>query len=143
MPRLQWTASGHLHRLRRYEAQQAQAAFEKAKSDAVTELENYKNASDYRYTQRKELSEQIGAGKANIEAAENIAAVERALANAKSAIDRIKTSAQLDEEESLAVEVALANAKTNAKASLESYRQISDYRYAERKLFKNYLEQGI
>lgn len=125
------------------EAQQAQAAFEKAKSDAVTELENYKNASDYRYTQRKELSEQIGAGKANIEAAENIAAVERALANAKSAIDRIKTSAQLDEEESLAVEVALANAKINAKASLESYRQISDYRYAERKLFKNYLEQGI
>ena len=125
------------------EAEAEKTAFEKAKADALSEIENYKSASDYRYAQRKELSAQIAEGKANIEAAGSIAAVERALANAKSALDRIKTSAQLDAEEAAEAEQALADAKTSAKDSLQSYRQIADYRYAERKLFRQYLKQGL
>lgn len=73
-----------------------------AKFNAKTELENYKNADDYREAQKIELANAITAGKEAIDAAADIAGVNKALADAKAVIDKIKTDAQLVNEKRLA-----------------------------------------
>ncbi len=70
-----------------------------AKINAQKELDAYKNAADYRPAQQTELAEAIAAGKAAVEAANNVAEVNAALEKAKAAMDAIKTDAQLTEEE--------------------------------------------
>ena len=74
-------------------------ALAQAKADAKAALDSYKNAADYRAAQQTELANAIAAGKAAIDAAADLAGVEAALANAKLAMDAIKTDAQLKAEE--------------------------------------------
>lgn len=62
-------------------------------------LDVYKNAEDYREAQRNELKAAIEAGKAAIDAAMDEDGVKDALEAAKAAIDKIKTDAQLTQEE--------------------------------------------
>lgn len=62
-------------------------------------LDVYKNAEDYRDAQRNELKAAIEAGKAAIDAATDEEGVKDALEAAKAAIDKIKTDAQLTQEE--------------------------------------------
>jgi putative cell wall-binding protein len=95
-----------------------------AKTEAKDELESYKNAADYREAQKAELSAAVVAGKAAIDAAEDIAGVNSALADAKAAIDKIKTDAQLTAEE-------LATAKEAAKDELDNYKHPNDYSEAQ------------
>ena len=95
-----------------------------AKTDAKAALDSCKNADDYREAQKTELAAAIAAGKTAIDAATTTAAVDTALADAKAAIDAIKTDAQLTAEEA----AALAQAKTNAKAALDSCKDADDYR---------------
>ncbi|MBQ7546857.1 MAG: hypothetical protein IJT41_07825, partial [Clostridia bacterium] len=81
------------------ELKAAAAALAQAKTDAKAELDSYKNAADYRDAQKTELADAITAGKDAIENAADTDAVATALANAKTAIDAIKTDAELTAEE--------------------------------------------
>ena len=65
---------------------------------------------------------------AAIDAAISQSEVEAILADAKATIDLIKTAAQLDAEEAAQ---ALLDAKAAAKAEIESYKSVDDYRTAE------------
>lgn len=75
-----------------------------AKEKAVAEIENYKNANDYREEQQKELAEKVSAAKEAINNAENKEAVAEFLKASKSGIDTIKTDAQLNTKENKVVE---------------------------------------
>jgi len=98
---------------------------EDAKTAAKAELECYAKAEDYREAQQAELTAAIEAGKAAIDAAVDVAAVDSALSAAKTVIDGIKTDAELTAEEEAA---ALAAAKTDAKAALDAFANPADYR---------------
>ncbi len=76
--------------------------FQIAKDNAKDILDVYADPADYRTTQQAELATAIAAGKQAIEAAEDEDGIAQALAEAKSAIDGIKTDAELKEEEDLA-----------------------------------------
>ena len=76
------------------------------KADAKRQLENYKAPGAYRAAQQTELANAINAGKAAIDAAEDEAGINAALAAAKSSIDTIKTDAQLAAEEAAAAAAA-------------------------------------
>jgi putative cell wall-binding protein len=95
-----------------------------AKGAAKNELDNYKDPQDYRKAQQAELAAAITAGKSAIDAAADIAGVNSALADAKAAIDKIKTDAQLTAEE-------LAAAKGAAKNELDNYKHPNDYSEAQ------------
>lgn len=91
-----------------------------AKDAAKAELDAYANPADYRDAQKTELSEAIEAGKAAIDAAANVEAVNAAATAAKAAIDAIETDAELTAKEEAAA-AALAEAKTAANAELDTY----------------------
>lgn len=75
------------------------AALAQAKADAKAELDDYKDAADYREAEKAELAQAIAAGKAEIDAAADKTEVDAALKAAKTAMDAIKTDAQLTAEE--------------------------------------------
>ena len=110
-----------------------------AKTNAKASLETYVNAEDYRQAQQTELATAIANGKTAIDNATDVAGVETALANAKSVIDEIKTDAELTAEETAQ---ALANAKTTAKASLETYVNAEDYRQAQQEELATAIANG-
>ena len=112
---------------------------EDAKTAAKAELECYAKAEDYREAQQAELTAAIEAGKAAIDAAVDVAAVDSALSAAKTVIDGIKTDAELTAEEEAA---ALAAAKTDAKAALDSYTNPADYREAQKAELATAIEAG-
>ena len=85
-----------------YAALETAALLAAAKTAAKEELAAYKNADDYRDAQKTELAEAIAAGEAAIDAATNSDAVDAALEGAKTAIDAIKTDAELTAEEETA-----------------------------------------
>lgn len=74
------------------------------KTAAIKELTKYKDSSDYREAEQKQLEDTIGKGTTSINNAETIVLVQEALAEAKKEIDEIKTDAQLDIEEKIANE---------------------------------------
>ena len=83
-------------------AEAAAKALAEAKNAAKSELEAYraeKADADYREAQVAELNAALTAGLEKIEAAADEAAVASAVANAKKALDAVKTDAQLTEEE--------------------------------------------
>lgn len=75
------------------------AALTEAKNKAKRELNEYKKPGDYREAQKKELIKAIADGRNAIDFAKDEAGVKKALSDAKAVIDRIKTNAQLTEEE--------------------------------------------
>lgn len=83
-----------------------------AKTAAIADLTGYKKPADYREAQQAELTAAITAGTNAINAAVDQAGVTQALADAKTAIDAIKTDAQLTEDERQQV-------MTDAKAAIE------------------------
>ncbi|MBQ7597016.1 MAG: hypothetical protein IJU56_00370, partial [Clostridia bacterium] len=106
------------------DAQLTAEELEAAKTAAKEELDAYKNADDYRTAEKEDLANAIADAKAAIDGAADTTAVATALAAAKTAMDAIKTDAQLTAEE-------LAAAKTAAKAALDNYKNAADYRTAE------------
>ena len=80
-----------------------------AKADAKDALDAYRNPDDYRPDEQAALAEAIAAGKTAIDAAADTEAVATALANAKAAIDAIKTDAQLTAEEKAAADQVAAD----------------------------------
>ena len=106
-----------------------------AKADAKTALDSYVSADDYRTEQQTALATAIANGKSAIDAATDITAVSTALANAKAVIDEIKTDAELTAEE-------LAAAKTEAKATLDAYVNINDYRAEQQTVIADAIANG-
>ena len=91
-----------------------------AKANAKTDLDTYVDATDYAINNATELATAISDGKTAIDGASDIAGVNAALADAKAAIDTIKSDAQIAAEE-------LATEKTNAKTELENYKVAANY----------------
>ena len=120
-------------------AEETAQALATAKTTAKTTLETYVNAEDYRQAQQEELATAIANGKNAIENATDVAGVETALTNAKTVIDDIKTDPELTAEETAQ---ALASAKTNAKASLETYVNASEYREAQQEELATAIANG-
>ena len=118
-----------------YAALEAAAALAQAKTDAKDALETYKDLGDYREAQQNAVILEVTLGKSAIDAATTIADVNTALANAKTAIDAIKTDAQLTAEE-------LATAKTDAKDALDNYVNADDYRAAQQTELANAIANG-
>lgn len=78
---------------------EADGKLDKVKADAVKSLNSYKNPEDYREVQKEELKKAVADGEKAILAADSEEAVEKALASAKAALDKIKTDSQLQQEE--------------------------------------------
>ena len=97
-----------------YAALETAALLAAAKTAAKEELAAYKNTDDYRDAQKTELAEAIAAGEAAIDAATNSDTVATALAAAKTAIDAIKTDAELTAEEETAAAAAANQAAADA-----------------------------
>ena len=69
------------------------------RDEAKAQLEDYKNLTDYREAQQAELQKLIEKGKNAIDQAADTEAVDKALAEAKAAMDEVKTDAELTAEE--------------------------------------------
>ena len=106
-----------------------------AKEAAKAELATYTDAADYREAQQAELEAAINDGNQNIDTATSTDAVTTALANAKAAIDAIKTDAQMTADE-------LADAKEAAKAELATYTDAADYREAQQAELEAAINEG-
>jgi len=112
----------------------AASALAESKTTAKATLDVYKNANDYRDAQKKELKSEVAIGKQNIDEATSIDAVNDALAAAKGEIDKIKTDAQLKEEEATAAataemtaaDEAVADAKKVAAADAKAAKDATD-----------------
>jgi len=99
---------------------------EAKKVAAKEELNNYKDSSNYTYPQNKQdYDDKIAAGEAAIDVVEigaegaqaALTAVDEALANAKAALDGVKTNDQM------ASEVTLGQKKEAQKTALETYAE--------------------
>ncbi len=106
----------------------------KAKADAKAEVINYKNADDYRTAEKAILTEEILKADKAIDEAATIEDVEKAVTEAKAALDALKTDSQLNAEEESARAEALLKVKTQAKAEINGYKNPEDYRASEREL---------
>lgn len=101
---------------------------EDIKKGLKEDLETYKDASNYREAQKEDLAAAITMGQAAIDAAADEIGAKLAHADAKTMIDRIKTDADLTEEENQAAADALIRAKEKSKQELDEYKNESDYR---------------
>ncbi|MBQ8406065.1 MAG: hypothetical protein IJX09_05385, partial [Clostridia bacterium] len=81
-----------------YTAEEA-AALATAKDSAKTELATYKNADDYREAEKTALASILATANTTIDACENAEAVGVVVAEAKAAIDELKTAAEYEAEE--------------------------------------------
>lgn len=104
------------------------AEFAAYKEKAKNEVKNYKNLADYRDAEKKELEKIIDDASSAITVAPTKEIVDSAVTYAKSEMDKVKTSAQLDKEEA----EALAAAKVEAKKIVRSYKNPADYRDAQK-----------
>ncbi|MEG1620252.1 MAG: Ig-like domain-containing protein, partial [Eubacterium sp.] len=92
----------------------ADAALERAKTEALNTLKDYANTADYREAEQLILAQTIVDGTTAINAATDIDAVNQALSTAKTAIDAIAT----DAEQTLSENKAAADAVTEKIAAL-------------------------
>ena len=99
---------------------------EKAKRDAIEELENYVDKDDYREEEQKKIDEIINAAKEEINNATSKEDVNDKKEEAERKLDEIKTDEDLTKEE-------LEKAKKEAIEELENYVDKDDYREAEQK----------
>lgn len=103
-------------------------SLQQAKEGAAKQLEAYKNPSDYRAEQQKELKSAVERGMLAIDKAQSAGEVSSALTAAKAVIDGIKTDKQLVDEEAAGIVVSKINAIGAVK--LESENMIKDARKA-------------
>ena len=98
-----------------------------AKQQAIIEYTSYKSADDYREAEQVEYNKVINEGLETIKEITDINNIEPILDYLKAIIDTIKTKAEYEAEEA----IALANAKTQAINELTNYRNADQYREAE------------
>ena len=126
--------------------QEAAKKLAEAKSSAKTALEQYRSAADYRDTENEQLTDYIADGKTAIDAADAIDSVAAVLDEYKGKISALKTDAEYTEEEEIArseeAKKRLDEAKGSAKAELENYKAVSDYRDDEQKQLQTLVTEG-
>ena len=105
----------------KYEEEEAAKALLDAKTAAKAELEAYKSVDYYRTAEGVMYLTAVDNGKVLIDQATSIEEVNVALTSVKKAIDSIKTKAQYEAEEAAK---ALEDAKTAAKAELDTYKSL-------------------
>lgn len=93
-----------------------------AKDTALAELSEY-SEDNYREADKTKFNAALDQGRENINAAADTDEVAAALREAKAAIEKIKTAAELDTEEGNTLNAA----KAKAKSKLENYASSSDY----------------
>ncbi len=91
---------------------------------AISDIQNYVQAEDYRAEQRDEIDALIDEYMGKINSAATQDELDALVQEAKSKLDAVKTDAELDAEEWAAV-------KEEAKSSLASYKDKANYRPAE------------
>ena len=92
------------------EKEYAEMHLDQVKEDAISEINAYKDMADYRHDQQEELAALIEDAETVIDSAESEEAVNAAVTSAKSEMDKVKTDAQLTEEEKLAEDKTAAAA---------------------------------
>jgi len=102
--------------------------FDDLKDMAKADIAAYKNPADYRAAQQAELQAAIAAANSAIDAAEVLEQVEDAMEAAREALDKIKTDAQLKEEE---LPLLLLAKKAAAKEEIAAYKNPADYHAAQ------------
>ena len=107
---------------------------EQAKKTAVSQLETYKNTSDYRNEQIDEIESIVSSGKNAIYAAADTDAVNSSLADAKAKLDAVKTDKQLTDEETAkavsdiidSIGTVTADSEEAIKSARSAYENLSD-----------------
>ena len=107
---------------------------EKAKKDAITELENYVDKNDYREKEQKEIDKIIDKAKEDINKATKIEDINSIKEKAEKEIDKLKTDKELTEE--------LEKAKKDAISELENYVDKDDYREKEQEEIDKIIEKA-
>ena len=105
---------------------------EKAKKDAITELEKYVDKDDYREKEQKEINEIIDRAKEDINEATKIEDINSIKEEAEKEIDNLKTDKELTEE--------LEKTKKDAISELENYVDKNDYREKEQEEIAEIIE---
>ena len=105
---------------------------DKAKKDAITELENYVDKDDYREKEQKEINEIIDRAKEDINEATKIEDINSIKEEAEKEIDNLKTDKELTEE--------LEKTKKDAISELENYVDKNDYREKEQEEIAEIIE---
>ena len=107
---------------------------DKAKKDAITELENYVDKDDYREKEQKEINEIIDRAKEDINEATKIEDINSIKEEAEKEIDNLKTDKELTEE--------LEKTKKDAISELENYVDKDDYREKEQEEIDKIIERA-
>ena len=107
---------------------------EKAKKDAISELENYVDKDDYREKEQKEIDKIIDKAKEDINKATKIEDINSIKEKAEKEIDKLKTDKELTEE--------LQKAKKDAISELENYVDKDDYREKEQEEIDKIIEKA-
>ena len=107
---------------------------DKAKKDAITELENYVDKDDYREKEQKEINEIIDRAKEDINEATKIEDINSIKEEAEKEIDNLKTDKELTEE--------LEKTKKDAISELENYVDKDDYREKEQEEIDKIIEKA-
>ncbi len=106
-----------------------------AQETAKAELAAYKNAADYRETEKAAIASILETANTAVNACETLAAINETVAAAKVELDALKTDAEYTAEE-------LATAKETAKADIAGYKNVEDYREAEQAEIASILEEA-
>ena len=107
---------------------------DKAKKDAISELETYVDKDDYREKEQKEINEIIDKAKEDINEATKIEDINSIKEEAEKEIDNLKTDKELTEE--------LEKAKKDAISELETYVDKDDYREKEQEEIDKIIEKA-
>ena len=105
-------------------AESAAAALEEAKSEGIYEIKNYVALSDYKSAQKSTIKNIISNYTAIINSASSKNEVSKYVKAAKSEMDKVKTSVEIDEESAKAK--AKAKAETEPKPSSEPSEDKAD-----------------
>ena len=106
-----------------------------AKKELVLEIQNYKNADEYRTAEKEQLATIISNSTAAVNNAETIKEIETIVKEAKAAMDLIKTDAQLTAE--------LITAQEMARTEVSIYKNADEYREAQKTELAGIVEEAI
>ena len=118
------------------DAEYSAEELEKAKKDAINELENYVDADNYREKEQQEIAEIIEAAKEDINKATSTEEVNSIKEAAERELDKLNTDAYLTYLEQL------ENAKKDAINELENYVDKNDYREKEQQEIDKIIEKA-
>ncbi len=116
--------------------------FKEKMDAAITEIYSYKSASLFYSFQQEELNKELDIAKKDILAAKTTSEIANAVANAKKAIDNIKTIQNILTENVEKAKTELNKAKATAKLSLNSIVDKTKFRTAEKLVIEDLITEA-